>query len=253
MRQSINLSEEELALISPLVQQSLEPRTELLRLERELGDLKGSRQVKLHGIRRLKLSIEETGLEVEAARNSFLAKARSELSEVTGQIAELRETLPARADQVDQLRLRSPVDGIVNRLHVNTLGSVADPGEPLVDVVPLDDTLVVEAYVKPGDIGFLYPGQLVRIKLTAYDFARYGGVEGRLTTIGADVVEVPELEEKMYPVEVRTDGVLRDADGEPLQIIPGMVAEVDILSGKRTILDYFVDPVVKVKQNAFRD
>lgn len=247
------LSEEELALIQPLVAQSLEPRTELLRLQRQLEDLRGEAQSKRHSLRRLAVAIEEIDLEIDATRNRFAAEARSELGEVAGEIAELRETLPVRADQVARARLRSPVDGVVNRLHVSTIGSVADPGEALVEIVPGDDRLVVEAYVKPADIGFLYPDQPVKIKITAYDFARYGGLEGRLATIGADVVEVPDLEEKMYPVEVSTTGVLRDAGGQPLDIIPGMVVEVDILSGKRTVLDYLIEPVVKVKQNAFRD
>ena len=125
--------------------------------------------------------------------------------------------------------------------------------EPLVEVVPADDALVVEAHIRPSDIAFLYPGQPVKVKLTAYDFARYGGLDGELVTIAADAVEMPESGELMYPVEVRTDGYLYDADNQPLDIMPGMVAEIDILSGKRSVLDYLMEPVVKVRDRALRD
>ncbi|HBA00063.1 MAG TPA: HlyD family type I secretion periplasmic adaptor subunit, partial [Halomonas sp.] len=132
-------------------------------------------------------------------------------------------------------------------------GGVAGSGEPLVEVVPADDALVVEAHIRPSDIAFLYPGQPVKVKLTAYDFARYGGLDGELVTIAADAVEMPESGELMYPVEVRTDGYLYDADNQPLDIMPGMVAEIDILSGKRSVLDYLMEPVVKVRDRALRD
>ncbi|XQU09119.1 HlyD family efflux transporter periplasmic adaptor subunit [Halomonas sp. LY9] len=130
---------------------------------------------------------------------------------------------------------------------------MAGSGEPLVEVVPADDALVVEAHIRPSDIAFLYPGQPVKVKLTAYDFARYGGLDGELVTIAADAVEMPESGELMYPVEVRTDGYLYDADSQPLDIMPGMVAEIDILSGKRSVLDYLMEPVVKVRDRALRD
>ncbi len=106
------------------------------------------------------------------------------------------------------------------------MGGVARPGDPLIDVVPLDDALRIEAYIDPKDIAFLYPGQPVKVKLTAYDFARYGGLDGTLEVLGADAVMVPELEQRLYPVQVVTEGYLVDQAGEPLEIIPGMVAEV---------------------------
>lgn len=252
-RRAIILTRDEMSIMEPLVRQGLEPKTTLLQLRRTELELQGEVERAGYAAERLASAIKEVESERQAVYRKFRAEALSDLSEVTSKMAELEQTLPARADQVARAIIRSPVDGMVNTLHVNTLGSVAGPGEPLAEIVPLDDKLLVEAYIRPKDIGFLYPGQPVRIKLTAYDFARYGGLDGKLTMIGADAVEVPDSEELMYPVRVATGDSLKDADGRPLDIIPGMVAEVDILSGKRTVMAYLMEPVVKVRDRALRD
>lgn len=252
-RSAISLTQDERAIMEPLVRQGLEPETTLLQLRRTDLELRGEVERTGYAAKRLSGAVQEVEAERQALYRKFRAQALSELSEVTSRMAELEQTLPARANQIARAIIRSPVDGIVNTLHVNTLGSVAGPGAPLAEIVPLDDNLLVEAYIRPKDIGFLYPGQLVRIKLTAYDFARYGGLDGKLTMIGADAVEVPDSEELMYPVRVTTGDILTDADGEPLTIIPGMVAEVGILSGKRTVMAYLMEPVVKVRDRALRD
>jgi adhesin transport system membrane fusion protein len=204
---------------------------------------------------RLEAAIEEIEERKQSQRNAYRAEALAELSDATARAAELEKSLPARARQLERTTLRAPVDGIVNQVHVHTIGGVAPPGEPLVEVVPVGDDLVIEAHVRPADIAFLYPGQTVKVKLTAYDFARYGGLDGELTMIGADAVEVPsgESSELMYPVQVRTSGNLYDIDEQPLDVIPGMVAQVDILNGKRSVLDYLLEPVVKVRDRALRD
>lgn len=251
----VRLAQSELGLIEPLVKRGLEPETSLLQLRRTLNDLRGEQERQRSAIRRIEASIEEVEDRKQAQRDAYLVQALAELSDTTAQAAELQEGLPARARQVERTTLRSPMDGVVNQVHVTTLGGVASPGEPLVEVVPVGDSFLIEAHIRPADIAFLYPGQPVKVKLTAYDFARYGGLDGELVTIGADVVEVPQGEstELMYPVQVRTEGNLYDADSQPLDVIPGMVAEVDILSGKRSILDYLMEPVVKVRDRAFRD
>lgn len=251
----VRLAQSELGLIEPLVKRGLEPETSLLQLRRTLNDLRGEQERQRSAIRRIEASIEEVEDRKQAQRDAYLVQALAELSDTTAQAAELQEGLPARARQVERTTLRAPMDGVVNQVHVTTLGGVASPGEPLVEVVPVGDSLLIEAHIRPADIAFLYPGQPVKVKLTAYDFARYGGLDGDLVTIGADVVEVPQGEstELMYPVQVRTEGNLYDADSQPLDVIPGMVAEVDILSGKRSILDYLMEPVVKVRDRAFRD
>ncbi len=252
-RAGVQLAEQELAIIQPLAQRGIEPETSLLRVRQTLNELRGDVARQQSAVAVAEASIAEIEDRKVAARNAFEADALAQLAEATSQVAELEKTLPGRADQVARTTIRSPVAGVVNQVHISTVGGVARPGEPLIEVVPADDALLVEAHIRPSDIAFLYPGQPVKVKLTAYDFARYGGLDGELVTIAADAVQMPETGELMYPVEVRTEGYLYDADNQPLSIIPGMVAEIDILSGKRSVLDYLMEPVVKVRDRALRD
>ncbi|ANB03910.1 HlyD family type I secretion periplasmic adaptor subunit [Ectothiorhodospira sp. BSL-9] len=253
VRSGILLAQVERDLIQPLVERGLEPELSLLQIRRTLNELRGERERIGAALERLEASIEEVDDRKQALRQAFRTQALADLSLATGEASELEKVLPAKADQVERTRIRSPVAGVVNQLHVSTLGGVARPGDPLVDVVPADDALLVEAHIHPRDIGFLYPGQPVRVQITAYDFARYGALDGELVTIGADAVEVQGMDELLYPVRVRTEGHLYDADERPLDIIPGMVAEVHILGGQRSVLAYLLEPVVKVRDRAFRD
>lgn len=250
---SLALAERELAIIEPLVARGVEPELTQLQLERTVADLSGQRAQAQRAIARLGGAIEEARARAQGALDQFRAEAMADFAATQSQLRELEESLPARARQMARTEVTSPVAGIVNQIHVTTVGGVARPGDPLIDVVPLDDTLRIEAYIDPKDIAFLYPGQAVKVKLTAYDFARYGGLDGTLEVIGADAVMVPELERRLYPVQVVTDGYLVDQAGAPLEIIPGMVAEVDILSRRRSVLSYLIEPVLKVRERAFQD
>jgi adhesin transport system membrane fusion protein len=244
----------EMDIIEPMVKRGIEPEINLLQLRRTFNDLEGERNAAELAIQRLTSAISEVEDKVGALIDRFRAGALQELSDATARIAEIEEVLPAKEERVARTEIRSPVRGIVNRVLTTTIGAVTQPGSTLAEIVPLDDTLLVEAYVEPSDIAFLRPGQKVKVKLTAYDFARYGSLDGELATIGADAIQLPDDPAKtMYPVQVRTEGNIYDALGERLEIIPGMVAEIDILIGKRTILDYFIEPVVKTKHMAFRE
>jgi adhesin transport system membrane fusion protein len=140
------------------------------------------------------------------------------------------------------------VRGIVNRLHRTTAGATARPGDPLAEIVPVGDTPVVEAWLRPADIAFLHPGQAVRVQITAYDAARYGRLDGEILRIGADAVRRSDRDtEDVFVVEIRTSGSLTDADGTPVAIIPGMMAQVDILTGRKTVLDYLIRPVLRLR------
>ena len=150
--------------------------------------------------------------------------------------------------------LRAPVRGIVNRIHRRTLGGAVRPGEDLVEIVPLDDSLLVEAYVLPQDIAFLQPKQPVRVKISAYDFTRYGSLEGSILRIGANAVRRDERDEgEVFVVTVQTTGAILDADGLQVRILPGMTAEVDILAGERRVIDYLLQPLERVRSRAFRE
>lgn len=225
----------------------------MLTLRQRLAEWRG-REVRARATAlRLEASLQEIDDRIAALRSRFRAEALGQLSTATAELAELETRLPALAQRLTRSELRSPVRGIINRIALTTIGGVAQAGEPLVEIVPTDDSLLVEAYLRPSDIAFLYPGQPVRVKITAYDFSRYGGLDGEIVRIGADAVRRPDREEQVFIVQVRTNTNILDADGAALEIVPGMVAQVDILSGRKTVLEYITQPIVRVRDQAFRD
>ncbi len=251
-KKGIELTENELNLVAPLVKIGLEPEINLIKLQRAVSDLKGKKQSSEHAIIRIQAAIQEALDRVVASQEKYRTEALTELNNATIEITGLEQTLPALRDKVARTELRAPMRGVINRLLVNTEGGVVKPGEPLAELVPLDDTLVVEANVKPSDIAFLHVGQKVRIKITAYDFAKYGGLEGELTNISADAVQVSDTE-SAYVIYVRTYASTINYNGKELEIIPGMVANVDIMTGKQTVMDYILTPILKVKDRALRE
>lgn len=252
-RTTLALIDEEMAIMAPLVERRVEPETTILALRRNEAEWRG-REIRAQAtLERLRSGLEEIDDRIRSVRSEARAAALSELSIATAELAELEPRLPALMQRVTRSELRAPVRGIVNRIFLTTLGGVAQAGETLLEIVPLDDTLLVEAYVRPSDIAFLYPGQPVRVKITAYDFSRYGGLDGEITRIGADAITRPDRDEQVFIVHVRTQTNILDADGAALEIIPGMVAEVDILAGKRTILEYLTQPVIRVRDRALRE
>lgn len=250
------LIDREFSLIEPMVQRQIEPETTLLALYRSRAESDASIARTDAALLRLEAAIAEVDDRVASVKNRFRSEALSEVAQATAELSEIQSLLPALAQRVTRSDLRAPVRGIVNRIHLTTRGGVAQAGQPLVEIVPLDDTLLVEAYIRPSDIAFLYPGQRVRVKLTAYDFSRYGGLDGEITRIGADAIPRPDRppgEEQVFVVQVRTHSNILDADGQTVEIVPGMVAEVDILSGRRSVIDYIVGPIVRVRDRALRD
>lgn len=251
--EAVTLSSREIELIKPLVARGIESEVALLQLQRSHADLKGRLDAATQRAERLRAAKRE----IEEKRASMLDNYRSEalksLSEATAELAEVEKSMPGFRDKMTRAEIRSPVRGVVNRVLTTTVGGVARAGEPLVEIVPLDDTLLVEAKIKPADIAFLHPGQKVKVKITAYDFARYGAMDGELSTIAADAVEDVHDKKPYYPVMVEVQSALEDAKGRPLDIVPGMVAQIDVLTGRRSVLDYLVQPVVKMKDTAFRE
>ncbi|MBV2262923.1 MAG: HlyD family type I secretion periplasmic adaptor subunit [Thauera sp.] len=250
---SIALSQRELALIEPLVRRGIEPELELLRLQRGHQELTAQKQAAELAVVRLEAAIAEARDRRQAVIERFRSEAFKELSAATARLAELEQALPAREDRVTRSEIRSPVQGVVNQVLVTTEGAVAQPGATLVEIVPADDTLLVEALIRPEDIAFIRAGQGAKVKVTAYDFARYGSMEGEVVTVGADTVEQPKTGLRLYPVEVRTTSELETKAGKPLEISTGMVAEVDILTGRRTILEYLLQPVARMQHRAFTE
>jgi len=242
----------EVDMLVPLVEKGIEPRLELIRAKQRLIQAEGDHQKAMLGIKKAEKSVEEINLQVEAARQKFRAAALTELNDVQTRQNKMVDALPALSDKVNRTDIVAPTNGIINRVLVNTIGGVVKPGMPIVELVPLDDSLLVEAEVQPSDIAFLRPGQPARVKLTAYDYSRYGSLDGHVENISADAI-MNEQKQYMYVIQIRTTkNSLPSLDGS-LPILPGMVAEVDILNGKKTIMRYLMNPVLKLKDNAFRE
>ncbi len=252
--ETLKLLAEERAMIAPLVERQMEPATTLLALRRDEAEWQG-RKIRAEAVlSRLQTGLDEIDDRISAARNRFRSAALTDLALVTTELATLQPSLPALQFRAERAQIRAPVRGVVNRVHKTTLGGLARSGEKLIEIVPLDDSLLVEAYVRPKDIAFLHSGQPVKVKITAYDYSRYGSLDGEIVRIGADTITRTERsEEEVFVVEVQTSNTMLDAAGVAVEIIPGMIAEVDILSGRRTVWEYLVEPVLKVKENAFRE
>ncbi|HIP53580.1 MAG TPA: HlyD family type I secretion periplasmic adaptor subunit [Chromatiales bacterium] len=246
------LAERELKLTRPLMEQGAVSEVEVLRLQRQVSELKGELAATRYAIQRARSRIDEAERKVREQRLSFRNKAREQLNEVLAELAQISESAVALEDRVRRTEVKSPVRGTVKRLMVNTLGGVIKPGAELVEIVPLEDTLLVEAHIRPRDIAFIGPHQPATVKLTAYDFAIYGGLEAEVEHISADTI-TNERGESYYLVRVRTKRNHLGDDASALPIIPGMLAEVDILTGKKTILDYLLKPVMRARYQALRE
>lgn len=247
--QAYELSAKELSVTRPLISSGAVSEVDLLRLERDVARFRGERDMAAAQISRNQAAIAEATRKVQEVELNFRNEAGRELAETMGKLNALSETNVGLADKVKHSAIRSPVKGTVKRLLVNTVGGVVQPGKDIVEVVPLDDTLLLEAKVLPKDIAFLRPGQRAIVKFTAYDFSIYGGLDGKLEQIGADSL-TDEKGNTYYIVRVRTD---RPSLGDNLPIIPGMVAEVDIVTGQKSILAYLLKPVLRAKQAALTE
>ena len=245
----LELASRELDVSAPLLARGAVSEVDIMRLEREVVRLTGEREQTSSQIERLQSTIREAREKIQQVEFNFHNQVRAELSDVMGRLAAVTEESSALADRVKHAEVRSPMRGTVQRLLINTLGAVVQPGREVVEIVPLDEALLLEAQISPKDIAFLHPGQEAVVKFTAYDFAIYGGLEATVEHISADTV-VDERGNAFYLVRVRTTEA---TIAEGLPVIPGMIAQVDILTGKKTILQYLLKPVLRAKANALRE
>lgn len=245
----LELASRELEVSAPLLARGAVSEIDIMRLEREVVRLTGEREQTSSQIERLQSTIREAREKIQQVEFNFHNQVRAELSDVMGRLAAVTEESSALADRVKHAEVRSPMRGTVQRLLINTLGAVVQPGREVVEIIPLDEALLLEAQISPKDIAFLHPGQEAVVKFTAYDFAIYGGLEATVEHISADTV-VDERGNAFYLVRVRTTETTIAAG---LPVIPGMVAQVDILTGKKTILQYLLKPVLRAKANALRE
>lgn len=246
---SFDLVQQELSVTEPLLASGAVSEVDLLRLRRDVSRLRGERDQASSQILRIQSAINEANGKIQEVELNFRNQLRNELSDTMNKLGSLSEGSRALEDRVKHAEIRSPVRGTIKRLLVSTIGGVVQPGKEVVEIVPLDDALILEAQIAPKDIAFLRPGQDAVVKFTAYDFAIYGGLEAVVEQISADSV-TDEKGNAHYIVRVRT---LKSSLGDNLPIIPGMVAQVDILTGKKTVLSYLIKPVIRAKANALTE
>ncbi len=250
---NLALGHEELDILAPLVEQGVSARIELIRLQRQVNDIEGDLMAARQSVPRARSALNEVRRRVEERRAAYLSEVASALAAARGELASVNEVMASAQDRVRRTQVRSPVQGTVIKLYINTIGGVIRPGEDLLEIVPLEDNLLVEAQIRPADIAFLHPGQAAKVKITAYDFAIYGGIDAELEQISADTI-LNEEGERFYQIRVRTNrNFMVDREGNLLPIIPGMVAEVDILTGKKTVLQYLMKPILRAGGRAMRE
>ncbi|WP_368865939.1 HlyD family efflux transporter periplasmic adaptor subunit, partial [Stenotrophomonas maltophilia] len=228
--QQLSIARDQLRIVRPLVARNAVSQMEELKLTQEIATLTG------------KLS---------ELRNTYFQEAYTERSKLKAELSALEPIVHQRQDQLRRTEILSPVRGRVNTVLINTRGGVIPPGEPIMEVIPVEERLLVEARVKPRDVAFLVPGMPAKVKITAYDYTIYGELSGTVEQISADTIEedTPRGKESFYQVLIRTDGSQLRRHGEALPIIPGMVADVDILTGKRSVLNYLLRPLIKARLN----
>ena len=246
---TLELMTKELSATRPMIASGAVSEVEVLRLERDVARIRGDREQAIAQISRVQSAILEATRKIEEVTLAARNQMSGELSETMGKLAAMSESGKTLEDKVKKADIRSPMRGTIKRLLVNTLGAVVQPGKELVEVVPLDDALILEVQIAPKDIGFLRPEQEATVKFTAYDYSIYGGLTADVINIGADSV-LDEKGNAFYHVRVRTH---TPSLGPGLPIIPGMVAQVDILTGKKTVLSYLLKPVLRARANALTE
>lgn len=250
---SLAILNQTIAMMRPVVKDGAMSQIELLAKEREANDLKGELDSSNINIPRLEAAVAEARSKLQSYEAKFRADAFAELNAARAEQEGTSATGVALKDRVERAIVRSPVSGIIKTVKVTTVGGIIQPGSDMVEIVPADDSLLVEARVKPKDIAFLRPGQDALVKMTAYDFSIYGGFPAKLDYISADSVLDDKKQESFYLVRVRTVGNGPMRDGKPLAIMPGMTATVHIQTGEKTFMQYLLKPVIKTKELAFRE
>lgn len=247
------VSRRELELIAPMAKRKLVAQTDLIKVEKELTDINGQLKLSAESLERLRAAVNEASLQVEELALQLQQEALAEKTKALSELSVIEETIRGASNRVARTDLRTPVDGVVNTLEVNTIGAYLQPGSVVAGVVPTSETLLVEARVSPSDIAFIRAGQPALVKITAYDFSIYGGLQGEVATVTADSIYDQNTGETYYQVRVKTETSELRRDGKVHAIIPGMIASVDIMTGQKTILKYLMKPIVKARDEAFRE
>lgn len=253
LTESLAVSDRETELVTSMVKRNLMAKTEQIRVDREQTELRGQLNLARESIKRAESAIVEAGLQVDGFGLQLQQEALDELTQALAELSVVDETIRGASDRVARTDIRSPVDGIVNTLDVNTLGAFVQPGTVVAGIVPTSETLLVEARVSPRDIAFIRPDQKALIKVSAYDFSVFGGLDGKVQNITADSLVDQNTGQPFYQVRVSTDRSALEKDGQTYSIFPGMISTVEIITGRKTILSYLLKPINKARNEALRE
>jgi len=238
--------------IFPLIQKGVLGQSERFRLDRERSRLQSQIKVIKAQIQQIELSKEKVGNEISLEENQFMEKAYDDRSKLIAQLAEVNSKIPTFQQNLKETQIIAPISGTINELNFNSIGAFVRAGDLIAEIVPFGNDLKIIAYVDPKDIGFIEPGQECRIALTAFDAARYGYMVGRLDRVSPDATYREDSNSYMFAIEVSFENELIDTRGDTVDVLPGMVAQVDVVRGKRSILEYLWQPIAKIKDDAFR-
>jgi len=245
LQSNLKLAQEQVNMLTPLAKQGIVPQTELLTAQREVIDLQGRLSAARQGVQRAQAGVSEAQAQLSSARLEFQQQALNERSEIATRIAVNEQSIKGAAARVSRNELRAPVDGIVNDLQVTTVGGFVTPGEQIMQVVPTGDRLLVEAKIRPSDIAFIKVGDPANVKVTAFDFSIYGGLVGKVRQISADSVYDENERESYYLAQIETSRSYIQHAGQKLAIMPGMICEVEIITGRKSVLTYLLKPITR--------
>ncbi len=252
LKESSRMIAKEVKMTKPMVLKGVRSKIDFLKLQREANEIEGKYSTTKKSIPRLKSAIKEVQSTIKETTLLFQSDAKEKLNETIAEYEGLRANSTALEDQVFRTVVRSPMNGIVQNLFVHTIGGVIKPGEDIMEIVPSDETLLVEVKIKPSDIAFIYYGQKAIVKFSAYDFSIYGGLDGEVVVISPDTIK-DEKGNVFYTVRIKTDKNFLERHNKHLKIIPGMTVTVDIITGQKSVLDYILKPILKTKQYTFTE
>ena len=252
LKKSLEYVTEEISMTAPMVREGVKSKVDFLKLKREANGIKNDIEASSLSLPRLESAIGEYRDKRREAKQKFINTAKKELNEVTAKLNGLKAQQIAYSDEVKRTIIKSPVTGTVQKLYINTLGGVIKPGQDIVEIVPTSSKLYLEVKIKPQDIAYIHPGAKAKVKVSAYAYAIYGGLIGKVINISPDTI-TDKKDRTFYQVHIETEKSYLGSDEHPLKIIPGMTVNVDITTGKKTILAYILKPILKSKQYVFSE
>lgn len=253
LRGSLALQQRQVDMLEPLAEKAIVPQTELLQAKRDLVDLQGRLAAAEQTASRGVAAVHEAQAQVSEANLEFRQQALDERNQIAAKIAVNEQSLRGAAGRLQRTELRSPVDGVVNDVQVTTVGGFVNAGQKIMEVVPVGERLLVETRVKPRDIAFIGVGNKALVRVTAYDFSIYGGLEGRVVQVSADSIYDEQAKEAYFTVIVQTDRAYLVRAGRQLPITPGMICDVQIVTGRKSVLTYLLKPFLKVRSQALHE